>query len=270
MGPCCVHPRHLVLHFEWVNVPGHVVTNDETSSPPLCWSCSLLPNMHLPNYYETGWINLLNVESSPSKYWPVSIYQVGITSVYFYKIVILMILNTNIYLMILHKNFEMFDDFTHKYCIHLQRLSVLTEYLSLLLIILFRSLGPFLFKRKLVYTMGILNMMNEHIFTLKDYLEQINRGGITQLVSCPPLKLGTWVRIPVGAWLVTLNAWMRGEEITSCKSHIASVSLTDWRIMIFSRFFFFNEHIKTYISIIGPAWDSCSSAVSRVSQCITL
>ncbi len=79
--PCCVHPRHPVLHFEWVNAPGHVVTNDETSSPPLCWSCGLIPNMHLPNYYETGWINLLDVESSPSKYWPVSIYQVGGTSV---------------------------------------------------------------------------------------------------------------------------------------------------------------------------------------------
>ncbi len=80
-GPCCVHPRHPVLHFEWVNVPGHVVTNDEPSSPPLCWSCGLIPNMHLPNYYETGWINLLDIESSPSKYWPVSIYQVGVTSV---------------------------------------------------------------------------------------------------------------------------------------------------------------------------------------------
>ncbi len=96
-GPCCVHPRHPVLHFEWVNVPGHMVTNDKTSSPPLCWSCGLIPNMHLPNYYETGWINLLDVESSPSKYWPVSIYQVGITSLcYVYqKIVILMIPHTN-------------------------------------------------------------------------------------------------------------------------------------------------------------------------------
>ncbi len=86
-----------ILHFEWVNVPGHVVTNDETSSPPLCWSYDLIPNMHLPNYYKTGWINLLDVEPSPSKYWPVSIYQVGITSVcYLYqKIVILIIQNTN-------------------------------------------------------------------------------------------------------------------------------------------------------------------------------
>ncbi len=63
----------------------------------VCWSCSLIPNMHLPNYYETGWINLLDVESSPSKYWPVSIYQVGVTSVcYVYqKLVILMIPHTN-------------------------------------------------------------------------------------------------------------------------------------------------------------------------------
>ncbi len=80
-GPCRVHPRYPVLHFEWVNVPGHVVTNDETSSPLLFWSCSLISNMHLTNYYETGWINLLDVESSPSKYWPIPIYQIGIISV---------------------------------------------------------------------------------------------------------------------------------------------------------------------------------------------
>ncbi len=36
-------------------------------------------------------------------------------------------------LMIPHTNFEMFDDFTHEYCIHSRRLSVLTEYLSLCL-----------------------------------------------------------------------------------------------------------------------------------------
>ncbi len=33
------------------------------------------------------------------------------------------------------------------------------------------------------------------------------------------------VQIPVGAWLGPPNAWMRGEEITSCESHIAWVSL---------------------------------------------
>ncbi len=70
-GPYCVHPRHPVLHFERVKFPGHVVTNDETSSPPLCRSCSLIPDMHLPNYYETWWINLLDVESASSKYQPV-------------------------------------------------------------------------------------------------------------------------------------------------------------------------------------------------------
>ncbi len=34
-------------------------------------------------------------------------------------------------LMILHTNFEMFDDSAHEYCIQPRRLSVLTEYLSL-------------------------------------------------------------------------------------------------------------------------------------------
>ncbi len=113
-GPCCVHPRHPVLHFEWGNVPGHLVTNDKTSSPPLCWICGLIPNMHLPNYYETGWINLLDVESSPSKYWLVSLYQVGVTSVcYVYQKIVILIPHTNLWwfrtwilkcLMILHTN----------------------------------------------------------------------------------------------------------------------------------------------------------------------
>ncbi len=40
------------------------------------------------------------------------------------------------------------------------------------------------------------------------------------------------------SWLGSTNAWMRGEEITSCKSHIASVSLTDWCIMFFVGVFF--------------------------------
>ncbi len=57
-------------------------------------------------------------------------------------------------------------------------------------------------------------------------------GGIAQLVSHLPLNLGTCVRIPVGAWLRSTNAWMRGEEITSCKGHIASVILTNWCILI--------------------------------------
>ncbi len=98
-GPCCVHPRHPVLHFEWVNVPGHVVTNDETSSPPLCRSCSLIPNMHLTNYYETEWINLLDVRNwwkrlSKNNYLDDSAHKL---------------------LMIPHTNFEMFDDSAHKF-----------------------------------------------------------------------------------------------------------------------------------------------------------
>ncbi len=50
---------------EWCSrpgVPGHVVTN-KTSALPLCQSCGLIPDIHLPNYYETEWINLLDVES---------------------------------------------------------------------------------------------------------------------------------------------------------------------------------------------------------------
>ncbi len=58
-------------------------------------------------------------------------------------------------LMIRHTNFEMFDDSAHEYCIHSQQLSVSLSpwpilHPQTLLIILFRSLGPFLFKRKLV------------------------------------------------------------------------------------------------------------------------
>ncbi len=38
---------------------------------------------------------------------------------------------------------------------------------------------------------------------------------------------------------VSHNTWMRWEEIANCKSHIASVILTDWCIMIF--YFFLNN-----------------------------
>ncbi len=55
------------------------------------------------------------------------------------------------------------------------------------------------------------------------------------MVSRPPLMLGTWVRIPVRAKLGSPNACMGREEITSCKSHIASVSLTDWCIMLYKK-----------------------------------
>ncbi len=69
------------------------------------------------------------------------------------------------------------------------------------------------------------------------------------MVSRPPLMLGTWVQIPMGLDYTLVigkvgldsrhtNARMRGEEITNCKSHIASVSLTYWCIMIFSFLFF--------------------------------
>ncbi len=134
-GQCCVHPRHPVLHFEWINAPGHVVTNDETSSPPLCQSCSLIHDMHLPNFYETGWINLLHVESSPSKYRPV------MTNVHLsgWRHLCMLRLSKNSYLddytyknfMILHTNFEMFDDSVYEHSIHPRWLSVLTKYLSL-------------------------------------------------------------------------------------------------------------------------------------------
>ncbi len=38
-----------------------------------------------------------------------------------------------------------------------------------------------------------------------------------------------------GGWIGSPNAWMRGEEITSCKIHVALVSLTDWCIIIFKK-----------------------------------
>ncbi len=52
-------------------------------------------------------------------------------------------------------------------------------------------------------------------------------GGQAQLVSCPPLMLENRFQILMGARLRSPNAWMRVEEITSCKSHVASVSLTN-------------------------------------------
>ncbi len=59
-------------------------------------------------------------------------------------------------------------------------------------------------------------------------------GGIAQFVSHPPHNLGTWVRIPVRPWLGSPNDWMRGEEIASCKSHIA-FNLTNCCIIIFKK-----------------------------------
>ncbi len=57
-------------------------------------------------------------------------------------------------------------------------------------------------------------------------------GGTVQFVSCLPLNLRTQVWSLMWAWIESPYAWMRGEKITSCKSHIASVSLTNWCIMI--------------------------------------
>ncbi len=59
------------------------------------------------------------------------------------------------------------------------------------------------------------------------------------------LMLGTRVQIPVVAWLRFKSWWglysgqtnvcMRGEEISSCKNHIAPVSLTDWCMIFFKQ-----------------------------------
>ncbi len=92
----------------------------------------LITDMHLPNYYQTGWINLLDVKSSPSKYSPMSIYQVGVTSVcYVYKKNSYLDDSAHQFFYDSAHEFQMFDDSTHEYCIHPRRLSVLTDYLSL-------------------------------------------------------------------------------------------------------------------------------------------
>ncbi len=70
-------------------------------------------------------------------------------------------------------------------------------------------------------------------YILELVLDMLKLGLSNYWLSCLSLKLGICVRIPVGAWLDSPNAWMRGEEIARCKSHITSVSLTDWCIMIF-------------------------------------
>ncbi len=76
---------------------------------------------------------------------------------------------------------------------------------------------------------------------------------VNGLVSHSPLKLATRVRIPVGTWLGSLNVWMRGEEITSCKSRIESVGLNDWCIMIFL-FFFLNNKTKNTQNTAWNFW----------------
>ncbi len=103
----------------------------QTSSPPLCRSCGLIPDMHLTNYYETEWISLLDVRN----WWKLQHAAILSGLRHF----CMLRLSKNSYLddsshkllMIPHTNFEMFDDSTHEYCIHPRRLSVLTEYLSL-------------------------------------------------------------------------------------------------------------------------------------------
>ncbi len=67
------------------------------------------------------------------------------------------------------------------------------------------------------------------------HIKVVMWGGIAQLVSRPSLNLETRVQILVGAWIGSPNAWMREEEIASCKSHIPSVSLTNWCILIFKK-----------------------------------
>ncbi len=72
-------------------------------------------------------------------------------------------------------------------------------------------------------------------------------GAIAQLVSHLLSIWGPGVRIPVETWHGSPNAWMRGEEIASCKSHIASVNLTDQCIMIF---FFKDMHMNGWICVL--------------------
>ncbi len=57
------------------------------------------------------------------------------------------------------------------------------------------------------------------------------------------------------AWLGSPNACMKGEEITSCKSHIALVSLTNSCIMILKQT---NKHVSAYL------WIAICSAFSIV------
>ncbi len=59
-------------------------------------------------------------------------------------------------------------------------------------------------------------------------------GGIAQLVSHLPLQLGIWVRFLVGGFDLghPMHEWEE-KRLSAVKSHIASVSLTDWCLMIF-------------------------------------
>ncbi len=90
------------------------------------------------------------------------------------------------------------------------------------------------------------------------------RGGIAQLVSRPLLMLGTQVRILVGAWLRSPNACMRGEEITCCKSHIASVNLLGW--LVHNDFLFLKQKTNSSkiagISVMIIKWIGLSLSIS--------
>ncbi len=80
------------------------------------------------------------------------------------------------------------------------------------------------------------------------------------MVSCLPLNLGTWIRIPVGAWLWSSNAWIRGQEITSSKSQIAAVRLTEWCIIIKKK-----KKSKMFIIQVGSTmFNNISANISRV------
>ncbi len=49
VGPMLYSSTASCPPFWMSDFPGHVITN-ETSFPPLCWSCGLIPDIHLPNY----------------------------------------------------------------------------------------------------------------------------------------------------------------------------------------------------------------------------
>ncbi len=69
-----------------------------------------------------------------------------------------------------------------------------------------------------------------HWFSLDIKFEK-TRGGDSSVGKLSASHAGVWIQL--GAWLGSPNAWMTGGEITSCKKHKTSVSLTDWCIMIF-------------------------------------
>ncbi len=79
-------------------------------------------------------------------------------------------------------------------------------------------------------------------------------------LSNPSGGLTQWGLDSIGAWVGSPNAWMRGEEITSCKSHIASVSLIDWGIMIFLKKIYIDASDYAHIRLVSitdmSSWSS--------------